>query len=354
MISGTIALQSSRIDGNYGIIELLIYMEWLYIPLLLIGSALFSGLNLGIMSLSPQDLKRKARHGNADARRIYPIRKTGNQLLTTVLLGNVAVNAVLSVFLGSVLTGVVATTLATILIFVFGEILPQAIFARHAMRISSTLVPVIKFFMFITWPIAKPVSFVIDKFLGDEAPHKFSKGEIMSFISEQEDLQESPIDEDEERIVHGALRFSNTTVNEIMTPRSVVVSVELDEELTIKRLNELRESGHSRFPVIGPDGADDVDGILYLRDLIGRDYKKVSDIFDDEILRVNPKDRLDKVLNLILLNKLHMCIVQNEFGEWRGVVTLEDIMEEVLQAEVLDETDTVEDMRKLAIQQARD
>ena len=331
-----------------------VIMEWLLIPLLLVGSALFSGLNLGIMSLSPQDLKRKARHGNVAARRIYPVRKSGNQLLTTVLLGNVAVNAVLSVFLGSVLTGVVATTLATILIFLFGEILPQALFARHAMKISSALVPVIKFFMFITWPIAKPVSYVIDKFLGEEAPHKFSKGEIISFISEQEDLIESPIDEDEERIVHGALRFSNTTVNEIMTPRSVVMSVELDEELSVNRLNELRESGHSRFPVIGPDGTDDIDGILYLRDLVGCDYKLVSDICDDDILRVNPKDRLDKVLNLILQHKLHMCIVQNEFGEWRGVVTLEDIMEEVLQMEIVDEDDRVEDMRLLARQQAKD
>ena len=318
------------------------------------GSALFSGLNLGIMSLSPQDLKRKARHGNVAARRIYPIRKTGNQLLTTVLLGNVAVNAILSIFLGSVLSGFIAMTLATVLIFIFGEILPQAIFARHAMRISAALVPVIKVFMFIFYPIAKPVSSVIDHFLGEEAPHKFSKGEIISFISEQEDLHESPIDEDEERIVHGALRFSNITVNEIMTPRSVVVSVELQEELNTKRLNELRESGHSRFPVIGPDGADDVDGILYLRDLVGCDYKKVSDIFDEDILRVNPRDRLDKVLNLILQNKLHMCIVQNEFGEWRGVVTLEDIMEKVLQVEIVDEDDRVEDMRLLARQQARD
>ena len=96
-------------------------MEWILIPVMLVGSALFSGLNLGIMSLTPQDLRRKARHGNKDAKRIYPIRKTGNQLLTTVLLGNVAVNAILSVYLGDVFTGIVASTVATALIFIFGE-----------------------------------------------------------------------------------------------------------------------------------------------------------------------------------------------------------------------------------------
>ncbi len=329
-------------------------MQWLLIPILILLSALFSGLNLGIMSLTPQDLRRKARHGDKAAKRIYPIRKKGNQLLTTVLLGNVAVNAILSVYLGSVFTGVVASTLATALIFIFGEILPQAIFARHALKLSAGLAPVINFFMFIMWPIAKPISMALDHFLGEEAPHKFSKGEIMSFISEQEDIVSGSIDEDEERIVHGALQFSNVTVDEVMTPRSVVVTVKLDDKLTPEKINELRDSGHSRFPVVGPDGTDDIDGILYLRDLVGRDYKVVSDIFDEEILRVSPIDRLDKILNLILKNKLHMCIVQNKFGEFRGVVTLEDIMEEVIGHEILDEEDTVEDMRELAIQQAQD
>lgn len=329
-------------------------MEWILIPVMLVGSALFSGLNLGIMSLTPQDLRRKARHGNKDAKRIYPIRKTGNQLLTTVLLGNVAVNAILSVYLGDVFTGIVASTVATALIFIFGEILPQAIFARHALHLSAKLTPIIKFFMIIFWPIAKPVSLAIDKLLGEEAPHKFSKGEIMSFISEQEDIVAGSIDEDEERIVHGALRFSNVTVNEVMTPRSVVKMANNDDKLTPRYIKDLRDSGHSRFPVIGTDGPDNVVGILYLRDLVAAEFDTVSDGCEDEFLIVNPRDRLDKVLNLILRNKLHMCIVQNEFGEFRGVVTLEDVMEEILQREVLDEDDIVEDMRKFAQQQAKD
>lgn len=139
-----------------------------------------------------------------------------------------------------------------------------------------------------------------------------------------------------------------------MTPKSVVQSVEHDDPLNTKRITELRESGHSRFPVIGPEGADNVIGILYLRDLVGCEYKMVNDVYDDEILRVNPRDRLDKVLNLILHNKLHMCIVQNEFGEFRGVVTLEDILEEILKQEILDEEDEVVDMRHFAKQQAKE
>lgn len=330
------------------------YMEWLSIPILLIGSALFSGLNLGIMSLSPQDLRRKARHGNEAAKRIYPIRKTGNQLLTTVLLGNVAVNAILSVYLGSVLSGAIASTIATALIFIFGEILPQAVFARHALKLSSILTPVIKVFLFIFYPIAKPVSMAIDHILGEEAPHRFSKGEIMSFISEQEDLNHAPIDADEERIVHGALQFSNIKVGDIMTPRSVVQSVDLDDPLNSHRITQLRESGHSRFPVLHPEDPDNIVGILYLRDLVGCEYKVVSDVYEEEILRVNPRDRLDKVLNLILHNKLHMCVVQNEFGEFRGVVTLEDILEEILKKEIIDEGDKVTDLRQFAKQQAKE
>jgi metal transporter CNNM len=329
-------------------------MAWLLIPFLLITSALFSGLNLGIMSLTPQDLRRKAMHGNEAAKRIYPIRKQGNQLLTTVLLGNVAVNAILSVYLGSVTSGIVASGVATMLIFVFGEILPQAVFARHALKLSSTLAPVIKFFMIIFWPIARPISYVIDRLLGEEAPHKFSKGEIMSFISEQEDIVHGPIDEDEERIVHGALQFSNTTVRDVMTPRSVTMTVNHDDHLDTPFLRQLRHSGHSRFPVIGVDGLDNVIGILYLRDLVAVEFDSVMDACEKDFLTVNPKDRLDKVLNKILHHKLHMCIVQNEFGEFRGIITLEDIVEEVLQREIIDEDDRVEDMRQLAKQQAQE
>lgn len=117
-------------------------MEYL-ISLVLIGfSAIFSGLTLGYFSLDMHSLKRRAKHGDKDASIIYPIRQKGNQLLATLLFGNVLVNTILSVYLGGIASGLVASILATSLIFLFGEIGPQAIISRHAIWFGSRLTPI--------------------------------------------------------------------------------------------------------------------------------------------------------------------------------------------------------------------
>lgn len=103
-------------------------MTYIVLIVLLLLSACFSGLNLGMMSLTPQDLKRKMEMGNKRARKIYEVRKKGNLLLVTLLLGNVAVNAFIAIFMGSIASGLIAGIVATLLITIFGEIFPQAIF----------------------------------------------------------------------------------------------------------------------------------------------------------------------------------------------------------------------------------
>ena len=100
-------------------------------------SALFSGLTLGLLSLDVHSLERRARHGDKYAETVYPLRKHGNFLLTTLLLGNVAVNTTLSIFLGSIASGLVAGITATALIVVFGEIIPQSVISRHALYFGA-------------------------------------------------------------------------------------------------------------------------------------------------------------------------------------------------------------------------
>ncbi|MCA9366457.1 DUF21 domain-containing protein, partial [Candidatus Kaiserbacteria bacterium] len=137
-------------------------MDYLIALVLITLSALFSGLTLGLLTLDTQTLRRRSELGDADAARVYPVRQKGNQLLTTLLLGNVAVNSVLAVYLGSIASGVAAAITATTLIFLFGEIIPQAYFSRHALRYGAMAVPFVKTVMLIAWPIAYPIGRVLD------------------------------------------------------------------------------------------------------------------------------------------------------------------------------------------------
>ena len=324
-------------------------MTYIIVIVLIALSALFSGLTLGLMGLDVYDLERKMMHGDLLAKKVYPIRKRGNLLLTALLLGNVFVNAFLAVYLGSLASGVVAGVAATALIFVFGEIIPQAVFSRYALRLGAMMVPLVRVLIFVLYPIIYPISKALDKMLGEEIPNVYSRKELISIIAEHEDSQESPIDEDEERIAHGALKFSQKKVEEIMTPRTVVVGVWEDKDVNKELADELLESGMSRFPVYEEENQDVLKGLLYIRDLVGKDLKgKVRDL-DLRGIHYVPEDMpLDDLLNDFIKHRQHLFGVQDEFGGFSGVVTVEDVLEEILQREIVDEHDKHLDMRKFA------
>jgi len=318
-------------------------MDEYAISLLLIAlSALFSGLTLGYFTLNTQNLRRQAKLGNKEAINILPIREKGNQLLTTLLFGNVAVNAALSVYLSSLAGGVVAALSATVLIFLFGEIIPQAVLSRHAMKFGSMAAPFVKILIFMLAPITFPIAWTLDRFLGQEIPSMYSKNEIMEIVSEHEDSEHSPIDEDEERIIHGALQFSHTTVREVMTPKDKVRMYEENQRLTDPFFEEVTELGFSRYPVYSGN-RENITGILFTKDLLVEEddiaIKETHEAFGSQFLTVRQSDKLDTVLACMLKQNLHMGIVRNRKKIFMGVITLEDIIEEIIQQEIVDEDD---------------
>ena len=315
---------------------------------LIILSALFSGLTLGLFTLDKHSLKRLAALGDLNAARIYPLRENGNQLLTTLLLGNVTVNTVLAIYLGTILNGMTAGFVATALIFVFGEIIPQAAFSRHALAFGSFTAPFVRIALFIFYPIAFPISLLLDKILGDELPKTYTKAEFMHIISEHEDSEHSSIDADEERIVHGALQFSHMKVIEVMTPMEKVVMYDSKQKLTQAFFDTVAEEGYSRY-VVYENTKENIVGILFAKDLLAENediaIKDTKEAFETSFLKAQDQDLLDAVLTKMLKAKKHIAVVYTKQRTAVGVITLEDIIEEIIQQEIEDEDDAEDQSR---------
>ena len=317
-------------------------MEYLISLVLVLLSGLFSGLTLGLLSLDAQSLKRRAKHGDAAAAAIYPVRKKGNLLLTTLLLGNVAVNTTLSIFLGTIASGIIAGLTATALIVVFGEIIPQAVISRYALWFGSKTLWFTKLVIFLFYPISWPIAKSLDYFLGSELPTTYSHKELMDIISEHEDSEYSQIDEDEERIMHGALRFSHLSVREVMTPALKVEMYDENQKLTEDFLEEVNDHGFSRLPIYSGN-RENIIGILYVKDLIVEEddiaINETDEAFELEFMTVKGDQMLDVVLTKMLKARQHLAIVLNRNRKFLGVISLEDIIEEIIQQEIEDEDD---------------
>jgi len=327
-------------------------MDYLIVLFLVFLSACFSGLTLGFFSLNLTSLERKMKLGDPRALKVYPVRKNGNLLLCTLLLGNVAVNSAMAIFLGNIATGLVAGLISTGLIVVFGEIIPQAIFSRFALTMGANSVWLVRIFIFVLYPIAFPLAWMLNRFLGEELATIWSKQEIEEIIKHHEDSEESEIDEDEERIMLGALAFSDMTAAMVATPKPVVFMLEKEKVIDSEVLQTIKEKGFSRIPVFANSRTDNIEGVLFLKDLIGFDLsqqEKVGDYIRPDFLSVKDGMTLDKLLNHFLEDKKHLACVFDEFGILLGVVTLEDILEEILKVEIIDETDKAKDLRAIAL-----
>lgn len=331
------------------------------LSLILIGSsALFSGLTLGILSLSVFELKRKADLGDAEADIVYPIRALGNELLVSLIIGNVLVNAALTVVIDALSPGdtlfaaVLTVALATIIITTFGEILPMAFLKKNGLRFSAKIAPYLTFYLNVLHPFSSRIGSLLDKYIGGEMPTIYSTDELVKILEEHEVSNDSDIEADEIAMVRNAISFGDKLVKDVMTPESMITSIKADETLSPKVLKDLYDSGHSRFPVY-EEKIDNVVGMLYMRDLIdARKHSKTArSAMDKQVFYVNDNQALDHVLNAFITTNHHLFIVINEFSNVVGVIAIEDIIEEIMGREIVDEFDRYDDLREVALLRAQ-
>jgi metal transporter CNNM len=156
---------------------------WLGIMVCVVQSALFAGLNLAVFSLSQLRLQLEADGGNADAAGVLELRRNSNQVLSTVVWGNVGTNVLLTLLSDSVLAGLGAFVFSAIVITLLGEIAPQAYFSRNALRMTARFLPFLNFYRVVLFPLAKPTALLLDWWLGKEGIVYFRERDIRSLIS---------------------------------------------------------------------------------------------------------------------------------------------------------------------------
>jgi len=301
------------------------------------------------LSLNHYELKRKAQLGDKDAKKVYPIRELGHQLMVTLLIGNVLVNAAITAVLNLRVNGLLAVIISTIIVVTLGEILPMSYLRRHGLRVGAKLAPILKYLIIIFSPIARPFGRLLDSWLGDEGPSVYSKEELYKILEEHKTSRFSDIEEDEVQIVRHALSFGDKQVREIMTPRRVVVSVSADEPIGPILIDELHNSGHSRFPVYNDKKAQNFIGTLYLHDLVGRkEGGNTKDAMRHEVYYIHEEQPLDYALRVFLKANHHMLVVVNSFEEFVGVLSFEDVIEQILGEQIMDEFDQHADLRAVA------
>ena len=186
-------------------------VEIIFVLCLIVLSACFSGLNLGLMSLNLTELKIVISCGSKwekrFARVIYPIRKHGNYLLCTLLLGNVLVNSAFTILLDSLTSGAIAVAASTIIIVIFGEIIPQAICNRYGLFVGVVTLPLTITFLVLTFPLSFPISKLLDCILGEELGTNYKREELLELV--KQDKQN--LEQDEKNIIAGNIYGNNNS-----------------------------------------------------------------------------------------------------------------------------------------------
>jgi metal transporter CNNM len=309
--------------------------------LLVSFSAVCSGLNIALMSLDMSDLRRKAKLGNPYAKRVLPLRKRTHLSLAGILLTNVATVSATSLFLENAFNGLIAGIASTLLIVIFGEIFPQAIFARRALRLCARFAPVLQVMIFVTYPISKPLQLLLDKLFQQETTALQSRHELGIMISEHLGNNESELDNDEVEIIRGALQLSEKRVRDILRPLDEVYWLTPDTVLSPAKIDEIKANGWSRIPIFNRRRTTCF-GVLLMKDLVDINFDEERLRADDLPLYpthiVGSMTALDTLFRKFISGGAHLIPIERD-DVIIGIATIEDLLEEIVGHEIEDETD---------------
>ena len=318
-------------------------------------SAFFSASETAFSSLNQIRLKSRAEEGDTSAARVLAMAEKYDKLLSSILIGNNIVN-IAAASIGTVLftkwlgeeRGATASTIVlTIVVLIFGEVTPKTLAKEMPETIATAVSPVLNLLMTLLTPLTWLFSQwkkLLGRFVHSSESDAITEGELITMVSEAEN--DGELTDRESQLIRSAIEFDDVEVEEILTPRVDVVAVE--DDISLEELAQtFAESGYSRLPVYH-DTVDNIIGVVHEKDFyIARLKKSVT--MEDLIaptLYTTGSTQISQLLRTLREQHHHMAVVVDEYGGTEGIITLEDILEELV-GEIWDEHDeATEDFRQ--------
>lgn len=301
-----------------------------------------------------RELKRRARAGDPLAKALYRAVAYGGSLSLLLWIIVTLALAASFILLEHLAPAWLAFIVEVVVIGVGFAWIPTSELTRAGTHLVVWLTPAIAWLLEILHPILDRISvFVRDHHQVSVHTGLYEREDLLSLLERQKNQPGSRIShEDLELLIH-ALTFGDKSVYDCMVPKREVRMISADEEVSPVVIRELHDSGHSRFPVFDRK-ANLVVGTLYLRDLVSlKQTGKVSDVMERAVFYVHEEYPLEQALHAFLKTKHHLFIVINKFEEFIGIITIEDILEQILGCKIVDEFDAYEDLHAVAADHAR-
>ncbi|KAJ5652373.1 hypothetical protein N7507_009799 [Penicillium longicatenatum] len=293
-----------------------------------------------------------------NAEKVIALLKRGKHwILVALLFGNAITNESLPVVLDCFLDGPLAVLASTALVVIFSDVVPQSICARHSLKVGASMVPYVSMFMDIMALIAWPIAKLLDVLVGDHDAAGYTRSGLKALFSLHTVLgnPEERLNSDEVKIVHGALGLIDKAATRIMTPIEDVFSLSADAVLDEYTIDRIRIQGYSRVPVHAPNNRLDILGIFVTKKLIRYNpklCKRVCDFDWSPIPTIHSRTTCLNVLKIFQEGTYHMMLVsQKERNLVLGLVTREDILEELIGEDIMDEFDCRHDRATLLARQ---
>jgi putative hemolysin len=319
---------------------MVVYTNIIIFIILLICSAFFSASEVALIGISRAKVRALSDTGKR-GKRLEKLKNNPDHFLITILIGNNIANVGASALATAISLQIfgnagvaVATGVVTLLLLIFGEIGPKTYANRHLERVALFVATPISFLT----ALLSPFFFIYDRFRRKDTSPSVTEEEIREWIDVGE--MEGAIEEEEKEMIYSVLRFNDTTAKEIMTPRPDVAVI-ADTATLEQAVAHFRETGFSRVPVYH-ENTDNIVGTLNFKDLFNAystDNRKASvKTLMLDVYCVPESKKIDVLLRELQVRRVHMAIVLDEFGGFSGVVTFEDILEELV-GDIMDESD---------------
>lgn len=308
-----------------------------------------------LYAVPPSHIANLQEDGKSVGDLLARLRERVDEPITAILTLNTVANTAGAAVAGGLATKalgenqvLIFSAALTVAILFLSEILPKTFGVVYARLLSTWIARPLRWMVIAFWPIIWVISFVTRLISAGKEQGGVSQDEIVSLT--RLGHSEGTIDADEAAVIQNVLALSSTRTRAIMTPRTVVFALPV-ESLLSDVVSDQRVMVHSRIPVYD-DGVDDIVGIVFRRDVLAAEANEGATLAP--LVRpaafVVESEKVDHVLQVLIEVRQHMLVVVDEFGGFAGVVTLEDVMEEILGKEIVDEFDQVADMRALAKQ----